>query len=65
MEGIQFIVNSRGQKKAVLIDLGRHGELWEDVYDSLLARRRQHKPRESFDAVKERLRRKGKLAANG
>jgi len=62
MEGVQFIVNSKGQKTGVLIDLKKHGDLWEDLYDSLLARRRKNEPRESLPTVKQRLRRQGKLA---
>ena len=40
MRGIEFVTNERGHKTAVLIDLKRHGELWEDFYDSVIARNR-------------------------
>ena len=58
---IRFIIDEKGTKKAVVIDLTRHGDLWEDFYDSMVARRRAAEPRESFDSVKRRLRRAGKL----
>ena len=61
MEGIQFVVDEKGDKKAVLIDLSKHGELWEDFYDSLLATQRAEEPRESLETVEEILRAKGKL----
>ena len=61
MRGIQYITDDRGKKRAVVIDLERYGELWEDFYDSLIARRRASEPRESFQSVKKRLRRQGKL----
>lgn len=61
MRGIDFVINKRGQKTAVLIDLKRHGQLWEDFYDSIVAQSRVREPRESLDAVKDRLRRLGKL----
>jgi hypothetical protein len=64
MEGVQFIVNNKGQRTAVLIDLKRHRDLWEDLYDGLLARKGKNEPRESLKAVRQRLRRQGKLAAN-
>ena len=51
----------KGAKTAVLIDLRRNAELWEDVYDIALARERAAEPRESLAVVKRRLRRKGKL----
>jgi len=61
MDGIQFVIDDKGEKTAVLIDLKEHGELWEDFYDSLIARSRTDEPRESLDSVKERLRQAGKL----
>jgi len=61
MEGIQFVVNEKGEKTAVLIDLKKYGELWEDFYDSLTARSRASEPRESLASVKKRLRQQGKL----
>lgn len=62
MQGINFVTNDKGQKTAVMINLKRHGELWEDFYDSLLARQRAHEPRESFKSVKDRLRKQGKIS---
>jgi hypothetical protein len=61
MRGIDFVTNKSGKKTAVLIDLKRHGQLWEDFYDSVVAGNRTHEPRESLDAVKDRLHRLGKL----
>lgn len=55
MEGINYVVNDKGEKTAVLIDLKKYGELWEDFYDSLIAAIRSEEPRESLDAVKQRL----------
>jgi hypothetical protein len=40
MKGIQFVVDDRGEKTAVLINLQEHGDLWEDFYDCLIARAR-------------------------
>lgn len=61
MKGVQFVVNERGEKTAVLIDLRKHSEVWEDFYDATVARRRQNEPRETLESVKKRLRRRGKL----
>jgi oligoribonuclease NrnB/cAMP/cGMP phosphodiesterase (DHH superfamily) len=58
MKGIQFLVDDTGEKKAVLLDLKKYGDLWEDVYDTILARERQGEERESLEAVNKRLRRK-------
>jgi hypothetical protein len=65
MKGVQFVVNERGKKTAVVIDLTRHFGLWEDFYDAAVARERESEPRETLEAVKKRLRRRGKLRVNG
>ena len=61
MSGVQFLVDERGQKTAVVIDLKKYADVWEDFYDVMLARQRAHEPRESLAAVKRRLIRLGKL----
>ena len=61
MKGIEFVTNDRGEKTAVLIDLSKHGELWEDIYDKLIAAERANEPRESLASVKRRLQKQGKL----
>lgn len=61
MEGIQFVVDDRGEKTAVIIDLKKCAELWEDLCDTLTARLRADEHWESLEFVKERLRQQGKL----
>ena len=61
MKGVQFLIDDRGAKTAVVIDLRKNPALWEDVYDIAQARDRASEPRESLDAVKRRLQRVGKL----
>jgi hypothetical protein len=61
MEGIRFVTNDKGERVAVQIDLRKYGDLWEDVYDSLTARKRAKEPREPLDSVKARLIKQRKL----
>ena len=61
MSGIQFVIDDKGAKSAVIIDLNKYAYLWEDFYDSLIAHQRRKEPRESLQSVKKRLRRAGKL----
>ena len=56
MKGVQFLVDDEGEKTAVLIDLKKHAQLWEDFSDQALARSRAGEPRETLEAVKKRLR---------
>ena len=55
MKGVEFVVDNQGEKKAVLIDLRRHRVIWEDFYDTLLAKEREEEPRESLEEVKRRV----------
>jgi len=61
MKGIQFVINDKGEKTAVVIDLKKYGAIWEDFQDALTAHFRVNEPRESLEAVKEKLRQGGKL----
>jgi len=63
VKGVQFVVDEKGQKTGVVIDLREYKELWEDFYDTALVRARHREPRESLATVKRRLRRNGKLRA--
>ena len=60
MEGINFVTNEKGKKVAVLIDLKKYGDLWEDFYDSITARLRANEPRETLESVKKRLKKQHK-----
>jgi hypothetical protein len=60
MPGIDFLIDRKGRKKAVLIDLKAHKELWEDLYDAYVAHRRRNEPRESLASVKRAIEAKGK-----
>lgn len=61
MEGIQYVTDDHGQKVAVLIDLRKYREVWEDFYDILTVRARADEPRETFEDVKALLKKRGKL----
>ena len=60
MTGINFVINEKGKKSAVVIDLKKHGKLWEDFYDALKVRQRKNEPRETFQMVKDKLKRSAK-----
>ena len=56
MTAITFMIDARDTKTAAVIDLRRHGRLWEDFYDTVVAESRAHERRESLASVKRRLR---------
>lgn len=55
MKGINFVINEKGEKKAVLIDLEEWGELWEDFSDILVSRSRENEAEISWDELKQEL----------
>ena len=65
MKGVQYVVDDRGAKSAVVIDLRTHAELWEDFHDRALAESRRSEPRETLQAVKARIGRRRVRNARG
>jgi len=55
VKGVQFVSDSEGRKTAVLIDLRKHRQEWEDLYDVMVAESRRREPRVSLEEVKRRL----------
>jgi hypothetical protein len=55
MHGVQYLTDDQGEKTAVLIDLKKNGDLWEDFYDVAVANKREREPRESLESVKKRI----------
>jgi len=52
MKGIQYLVNDAGKKTAVVIDLEEWGELWEDIFDTLVSESRRDEPAVSWEELK-------------
>ena len=55
MKGIRFVIDDKGEKRAVLIDLEEWGEVWEDIYDILVSRSRKDEPTVSWEELKAEL----------
>ena len=55
MKGVQFVVDDEGKQQAVLIDLKKNRQLWEDFFDVAVAESRADEPRESLGDVKRRI----------
>ena len=41
MTGIQYVTDDKGRKVGVLIDLKKHGAIWEDFWDGLVSESRR------------------------
>ncbi len=65
MPGIEFLRDRKGRRKAVLIDLRKHKQLWEDLYDAYLAHSRRSERRESLATVKRLVEGRARQKARG
>ena len=61
VKGVQFVTDTDGRKVAVLLDLEEWGEVWEDIYDNMLARERADEPSMSLEEFENELRAEGLL----
>jgi hypothetical protein len=55
VKGVEFVVDEKGKKKAVVLDLKTQRSVWEDFCDVLRAKEREDGPRESIDSVKKKV----------
>ena len=59
MKGIQFVVDEAGERKAVLIDLSEHGELWNDFHKALQAKQKRSEAAQKANAARSQEQRSG------
>ena len=55
MKGLQYIVDEKGKKKAVLLDLDIYADKWEDIYDILVSYSRRNEKRIKWEVLKNAL----------
>ena len=59
VKGVQFVTDTEGRRVAVLLDLKEWGELWEDIYDNMLADERAGEDSATLDEFEAELRAEG------
>jgi hypothetical protein len=59
VKGVEYVVDEKGKKKAVVLDLETHGDLWEDFCDVLKVKERENEARESLAGVKRKVLKRG------
>ena len=55
IRGVEIVRDTAGKPTAVRLDLRMHGQLWDEIYDCLLATLREAEPRESLSEVQTHL----------
>lgn len=61
MDGILYVIDDQNKRRYVQIDLDKHGALWEDFLDILIAESREKEELISYDQVKDELKKYGKI----
>lgn len=64
VEGINYVTDDKNERVAVQIDLRKHGEMWEDFYDSLIAEMRKDEEKIPLEDVIRDLKTTGKLTGD-
>jgi hypothetical protein len=61
MTGIQFVVDEKGRKVAVQIDLKKHRAVVEDIWDGPISESRRKEKGLPFETIKADLVKRGRL----
>ena len=61
MKGVTYFYDEKGEPKAVLIDLKKNPDVWEDFYDFMTLEERRNEPTCSLEEVEKRLKKLGKI----
>jgi hypothetical protein len=56
IKGVRFVTDTEGHKVAVMLELAEWGELWEDIYDNMIADQRAGEPGISLEDFEGELR---------
>jgi hypothetical protein len=61
MSGIQFVTDEKGRRVGVLIDLKKHGAVWQDFWDGLVSESRRKEKGIPLEKIKADLVKRGRL----
>ena len=61
MEGINYVTNDEDKRVAVMIDLNKHGSLWEDFLDVIESEAVKDEETITLEELKTELKAEGKL----
>ena len=57
----QYVIDEKGQKKAVIIPVDEYKELLEDIHDLAIVAERRDEPTITFEELKKKLKKDGLL----
>ncbi len=57
----QYVIDNKGQKKAIILPINKYNELLEDIHDLTIIAERRDEPTISFEELKKQLKKDGLL----
>ncbi len=57
----QYVIDNKGQKKAIILPINKYKELLEDIHDLTIIAERRDEPTISFEELKKQLKKDGLL----
>jgi hypothetical protein len=61
MTGIRFVIDEKGRKVAVQIDLKKYGAIWEEIWDGIISESRRKEKGIPLEKLKADLVKRGRL----
>lgn len=61
LPGITYTTDRKNNRIVVVMDMERYGELWQDMYDGIIAEMRKGEPVLTLDQLKNQLKAEGKI----
>ena len=55
MTGIKYITDNKGNKKSIIIDLDKWGDIIEDIFDAIEVKNRLKEKSESYHEVRKQI----------
>jgi hypothetical protein len=52
---VQYVIDNKGQKKAIILPINKYNELLEDIHDLTIIAERRDEPTISFEELKKQL----------
>lgn len=61
LPGITYTTDRENNRIVVVMDMERYGELWQDIYDGVIAEMRKDEPVLTLEQLKKQLKAQGKI----
>ena len=61
MKGVNYLIDEKGTKTAVVINLNEYGRIWENFHDIMISNMREKEDKISWKSLKAEMKEQGEL----